>query len=149
MAEKRRGEVSLIAGWSSDLVQLGHAPPAMDRPIDEPSWRCLNLWREIILKALDDAGSTRSDRAAIYRRAARIWLSRPSADRAEVFARAGIDLEAFTTRGLPRLRERWAQVDAEIAAKARASRAQASETASARASGRAVATGAPDAALAA
>ena len=149
MAEKRRGEVSLIAGWSSDLVQLGHAPPAMDRPIDEPSWRCLNLWREIILKALDDAGSTRSDRAAIYRRAARIWLSRPSADRAEVFARAGIDLEAFTTRGLPRLRERWAEVDAEIAAKACAKRAQASEAAQRRVIGREAAAGVPAACVAA
>ena len=43
---------------------------------------------------------------------ARAWLRRPSADRDLVLELAGVDVEAFESRGLPHLELEWVKRDA-------------------------------------
>ena len=93
----------------SDLLDL--PPPAA---MDEPSRRCLDLWRAALLQLLLDAGRPLTTRRATRWevQGARDWLATSSRDRALVFAFAGVDLAAFVTRGLPRLQAEWATADA-------------------------------------
>lgn len=93
----------------NDLRDL--PPPAA---MDEPSRRCLDLWRAALLQLLLDAGRPITTRRATRWEvvAARDWLANPSGDHALVLSLAGIDLDAFVQRGLPRLREAWSAADA-------------------------------------
>ena len=142
-AKGRTGEVSLIRSWSAEMPELGWAPPAASGPMDEPTRRCLDMWRCVLLTMVDDSISTRFHDAARNRDHARLWLTARSADRALVFDLAGVDLGAFLSRGLPRLRERWKQVDAVIAAKRAARKAREREASPGRAVGREAGAGAP------
>ena len=74
----------------------------------EPADRCMNLWRSVVLQLVVDA--THSGTLAAI--AAREWLTWPSRDRAVVLELAGVNLEAFISRGLPRLQAAWAAIDA-------------------------------------
>lgn len=90
-------------GILGELPALGWREPAADQALDEETARCRDLWLAVLQYALDDANIGRRARA---------WLSWPSPDRAMVFGLAGIDLDWFVERGLPRLREKWAAIDA-------------------------------------
>lgn len=79
--------------------------------MDERDARLIELWRSVVGLALIDA-VTGNSRSRLLREQARNWLRRPSASRAFVFCYAGLDLEAFTSRALPRLEREWAEIDA-------------------------------------